>query len=76
MKGDSMNDEMKESEKASKLYKMELHETINYDDFEVYRVPGGWVYRFFQDPRSCAIKAPPVDSVFVPWSREYDEDYR
>ena len=28
----------------SKLYKMRLHEVIYTDNFEITRVPGGWIY--------------------------------
>lgn len=55
------------------LYKMELHEVINYDAFEVHRVPGGWIYRFFQIRKSSCVASPAVDSVFVPINDEMKE---
>ncbi|HDZ24936.1 hypothetical protein LCGC14_1097840 [marine sediment metagenome] len=58
------------------LYEMELHEVINYDNFEVCRVPGGWVYRFLEEnyihgtENLDTNKMILVDSVFVPLNDE------
>jgi len=57
------------SEEAKKLYEMELHETIKFQDnyLTVMRVIGGWIYTFH---RYHAHHYIPVTSIFVPFDNE------
>jgi hypothetical protein len=54
----------------SKLFDMKLHEKIENDNFHIIRVPGGWIYRFFELRQELAgavwSENYVVDSVFVP----------
>ena len=64
------------------LYNLNLHETIEFGkeskiDCQVMRVPGGWIYRFFQlyqelggDGRWSENYV--ADSVFVPFDNEFE----
>ena len=60
----------------SKIHEMSLHQVIRLgENLEVMRVPGGWIYRFFQLNRIIApggawSENQVVDSVFVPFNRE------
>lgn len=44
---------------ADRIYKLKLHENINFSSFSVTRVPGGWIYVY---PRSV---------IFVPYNNEF-----
>jgi hypothetical protein len=48
---------------ADKMWKMKLNETITVGSFDITRVPGGWVYRFFNGGHPTA--------VFVPLDNEF-----
>jgi len=55
---------------------MELNQTIPIDDFQITRVPGGWIYRFSQinqvllnDGRWSEDYLP--TAVFVPYANEF-----
>lgn len=59
-------------------HKLKLHEKINNVDndshFRIMRVPGGWIYRFFE-PQYIAhntVASYVVDSVFVPFNSEFN----
>lgn len=60
-----------------KLYGLSLHETIPLpNSTEVTRVPGGWVYRFFQFHQVSGGDGQwsenyVADSVFVPFNNEF-----
>ena len=65
-----------------KLYQMELHEVVHLDTKDpptmVVRVPGGWVYRFYQGFEEPHLEARDgwntnylVDSIFVPFDNEF-----
>lgn len=46
------------------IYKMKLHETIHIgDDYEILRVPGGWIYNRFSGSG--------LSSCFVPFHDEF-----
>ena len=49
------------------LYSMKLHDTLFYDDFQVTRVPGGWLYS------KSDIVGKVLDSVFVQFNNEFQE---
>lgn len=38
--------QLKEAETMREQYNMAVNETIRVDDFQITRVPGGWIYRF------------------------------
>jgi hypothetical protein len=46
------------------IYEMKLHEKLYFDDFEVMRVPGGWIYYYIGFDKDFGI--------FVPYNNEYD----
>lgn len=46
----------------SKLYNMKLHEDISSGNTIITRVPGGWIYRYFD--------VSGVHSVFVPYNTD------
>ena len=64
----------------SKLHNMKLHDTVSLDtdptNVMIMRVPGGWVYRFFERHSSYNdgqwVENYVVDSVFVDWSNEFN----
>lgn len=64
----------------SQIHKLKLHEKINNVDndshFIIVRVPGGWIYRFFelhQEPGDGRWNENYVaDSVFVPFNSEFN----
>ncbi len=49
------------------IYNMELHDTIEIDQMRIVRVPGGWIYYYFDltknDYKSMG--------VFIPYNNEY-----
>ncbi len=45
------------------MWKMALNETKTIDKFDITRVPGGWIYRFFET-RPTAVFVP-LDNEFV-----------
>ena len=36
-------------EELDLIYKMELHDALQFDDYEMLRVPGGWIYTRFTE---------------------------
>ncbi len=57
----------------SEIHNMKLHDVITIDahNTRVLRVPGGWIYRFWE----YVVHASPeyrVNSVFVPYNKEFD----
>jgi hypothetical protein len=54
------------------IYELELHQTLEMDDPHLYntilRVPGGWIYRYFDMSRSM------LTSCFVPFNNEFYKD--
>ena len=54
---------------AEKLYKLELHETINIgtekQSYMVTRVIGGWIYHYYRLDKSI------INSVFVKFNNEF-----
>lgn len=49
------------------IYNLELHEFLDTDGMSICRVPGGWIYRFWD-----YIKKDYNDSnVFVPYNNEF-----
>lgn len=61
-----------------RLHDLKLHE-ITYADkgtFSIIRVPGGWIYRFFElqhgfGPDGQLIQNYSSDSIFVPFNSEF-----
>jgi hypothetical protein len=49
---------------SNELFNMKLHETKTIGKFDITRVPGGWIYRFFETRPTA---------VFVPLSNEFVE---
>lgn len=48
----------------SKLVEMDMHEQTNFDDYDILRVPGGWIYsRTEENYGAGGIN---VSSTFVP----------
>jgi hypothetical protein len=65
----------------SQLHKLKLHEKINNADndshFMIMRVPGGWIYRFFELHQESGGDGQwsenyIADSVFVPFNGEFN----
>jgi len=63
-----------------KIYRMKLHDIIEAGDknisYQIFRVSGGWVYRFFQLHQETGGDGQwsenyIADSVFVPFDNEY-----
>ena len=58
------------------MLNMKLHERHQQDDFEIKRVPGGWIYRFTQYNHVPTVDGSwahlyTYDSVFVPLNDEF-----
>jgi hypothetical protein len=48
------------------IYELKLHESMSIDeDLWVLRVPGGWVYRFYEESRNK------TERIFVPFDCEF-----
>jgi len=47
----------------NQLVTMELHDEIEYYDIKVLKVPGGWIYRFYNSDKQNY-----ENPVFVPWN--------
>ena len=61
-----------------KLYEMKLYEEImptSDGRLQVMRVPGGWIYRFWEFDYEPGGKANSygINSVFVPYNNEFQE---
>jgi hypothetical protein len=52
------------------LYKMNLHEKIFVESYEVLRVPGGWIYTTKEKKSAHVSEA--LTSVFVPMNSEFN----
>lgn len=48
------------------IYKLLLHEERSFSDVRIMRVPGGWIYRFWDIQNDCD-----GQGVFVPYSDEF-----
>lgn len=48
---------------ASELYDMKLHDSIGGKNYDIVRVPGGWLYSYFRGKVST--------STFVPFDNEF-----
>jgi len=62
----------------NEIYTMELHQRISTDPYtQVVRVPGGWIYRFFQlhyhlrEAQGVMEENYTIDSIFVPFTDEF-----
>ena len=49
------------------LYNLKLHEVMQREDFQALRVPGGWIYRYWDYEKRDYY----ADSTFVPYSEEF-----
>ena len=45
------------------LHDMEVHETISFDNYEILRVLGGWIYTYYSENGMGGFNC---SSVFVP----------
>jgi len=64
-------------QKSNELHSMKLHDVLTPNTVPhtmIIRVPGGWVYRFFNESGNPYAPQFVVDSVFVPWSIEFAFD--
>ena len=58
------------------IYNLELHERIEWDNINIVRVPGGWVYSVIYEMRhnvglnKTAVQGF-IGSVFVPYNEEF-----
>ena len=62
---------------SNELHSMKLHDVLTPNitpHTMIIRVPGGWVYRFFNENSNQNCPQFTVDSVFVPWSIEFAFD--
>jgi hypothetical protein len=55
--------------KEKDIYKLQLHDMITAPEFTILRVPGGWIYRFWD---FVTKELSPV-GVFVPFDDEFQE---
>ena len=52
------------------IHTLKLHETIQAEDYQITRVAGGWIYRFWDYEKQNYYH----DATFVPYSCEYSEE--
>lgn len=57
-----------ECDMMNKLYKMGLHDILYQSDYEILRIPGGWVYTRFSESGAGGSN---LSSVFVPFDNEF-----
>ncbi len=50
------------------IYDLELHENFQVSGLDITRVPGGWIYRYWDFEKKDYYS----DSTFVPYSIEFD----
>lgn len=50
------------------LYEMELNSKHHFDDYEILRVPGGWIYTRFSENGTGGYN---MSSCFVPFDNEF-----
>lgn len=50
------------------IYDLKLHEIFKTQDFHVMRVPGGWLYRYWDYAKDILENCP----TFVPYDNEFD----
>ena len=50
-----------------KLYGMKLHDILHQGDYDILRVPGGWVYTRFSDTGAGGYSQ---SGVFVPFNND------
>ena len=50
------------------IYTINLHERLNFGDYELVRVPGGWIYTRFSDSGTGGYH---TSSVFIPFNNEF-----
>ena len=48
------------------MHNLGLNETTQFGDFQIMRVPGGWIYRFWNHKEEDY-----TNSVFVPYNTEF-----
>jgi len=67
-----MNLEKVNKEIAKELYEMELHEEIEVTELcYVFRVIGGWIYKFYKFEDSVnGLVLILVSTTFVPWNNQ------
>jgi len=67
-----MNLEKINKEIAKELYEMELHEEIEVTELcYVFRVIGGWIYKFYKFEDSVnGLELILVSTTFVPWNNQ------
>jgi len=49
------------------IYDLNLHEVYKEPDFSVMRVPGGWIYRFWDYINDCEH----LNAIFVPFDNAF-----
>ena len=57
--------------KTEKLYKLKLHETYEGEGLQATRVPGGWIYRFWNNESQEYY----ANCVFVPFEKLQDIEW-
>ncbi|MFA5618418.1 MAG: hypothetical protein WDK95_16440 [Syntrophorhabdaceae bacterium] len=53
---------------TNNLYEMKLHDILDFDEYNIIRVPGGWIYRFWD-----IVKGEYGKGTFVPLYDEFME---
>ena len=61
---------MTDKKKVKSIWELELHETVFFNLIEVMRIPGGWIYTYFDS----ATGQEATTSVFIPFSIEFKND--
>ena len=51
------------------IYKLKLHESIDSSGLKITRVPGGWIYMFWDYDKRVFYQT----STFVPFDNEYQK---
>ena len=53
------------------IYKMKLNDVLHTSDYEILRVPGGWVYSRYSETGTDGYS---VSACFVPFHNEFLEE--
>lgn len=55
-----------DKETSDKLYSMKLHSSLDISGISILRVPGGWIYDYWNFETDC-----PKQGIFVPFNNEF-----
>ena len=61
---------MSDKKKVESIWELKLHETVSFGLCEVMRIPGGWIYTYFDSKTGQEA----TTSVFIPFSIEFKNE--